>query len=270
MAKSRKASTRKVIDIREANRIDMPLLVCVLLLLAFGIIMVLSASAPSAIANYGNSYRYVLTQGIAAFAGLIALYILSKFNYKWFKKYYMIIYWISVLGLLLVLVPGLGIETNGARRWINLGFFELQISEITKIGLIIFYAGYFTDEKKERKGFWKSCLLPILALLLPILILYTIQNHLSAGVVMAVMAIVMIIMSGCQFKYLAALASMGMGAIGIILIAFKDKIESGFRSDRIEAWLRPFENAQDKAYQTMQGLYAIGSGGLFGVGLRRE
>ena len=126
MARSRKASTRKVIDIREANKIDMPLLICVLLLLALGIIMVLSASAPSAIADYGNSYRYVLTQGVAAVLGLIAMYILSKFNYNVFKKYYKIIYYLSIVALLLVLIPGLGVESNGARRWINLGLFQLQ------------------------------------------------------------------------------------------------------------------------------------------------
>ena len=270
MASSRKANTRKVINIREANKIDMPLLICVLLLLALGIIMVLSASAPSAIADFGNSYSYVLKQGIATVIGLFAMFVLSRFNYHWFKKYYKIIYWISVISLLLVLIPGLGVERNGARRWVTLGAFDLQISEITKIGLIMYYAGYFTDEKNEIKGMWKSCLRPIIALLIPILILYLVQNHLSAGMVMATIAIVMIVMAGCKFKYLASLASIGLGVAGLFALVFKDKIESGFRSDRIEAWLHPIENAQGKAYQTMQGLYAIGSGGLFGVGLRRK
>lgn len=259
-------NTRKMSNIKKANRVDMPLLIVVLMLLAFGIVMVLSASAPSALSEYGNSYRYVITQGGATLLGLSVMYILSKFNYNIFKKYYKIIYILSVAILFLVLIPGIGVESGGARRWIKIGL-QMQPSEITKVGLIIYFAGYFTDEKNEIKGLYKSAIRPLIALLIPVVILYFVQNHLSAGIVMALITGVIIIMAGCEMRYLVSLAAIGISGIGFILVAFKDKLSSSFRSDRIEAWLHPFENMSDKGYQTVQGLYAIGSGGLFGVGL---
>lgn len=268
MAK-RVPNTRKISNIKKANRVDMPLLIIVLMLLAFGIVMVLSASAPSALSEYGNSYRYVMTQGGAALLGLAVMFFVAKFNepiMKLLKKHYKVIYLLSIAILFTVLIPKVGVEGGGARRWIKIGV-QMQPSELTKIGLIIYFAGYYTDERNEIKGFWKSALQPLCALLIPVAILYFVQNHLSAGIVMGIITVVIIIMSGCEFKYLASLASMGIAGLGFILLVFKDKLSSSFRSDRIEAWLHPFENMSDKGYQTVQGLYAIGSGKLFGVGL---
>ena len=192
---------------------------------------------------------------------------MSRLPYQLLNKYYKIIYIGSILVLFTVLIPGLGFETNGARRWIHFLGQQMQPSEITKIGLIIFYAGYFTDPKNKLDTKMGNTIIPILALLLPIGILLLIQNHMSAGIVISIVTIIMILMSGCKLKNYAVLAGSG---IAMLLLAFpfiKDKIMGSFRSDRIEAWLNPIENSSDKAYQTLQGLYAIGSGGLFGVGL---
>ena len=260
-------NTRKINKIKNSNTIDMPLLITVLMLLALGIVMVLSASAPSALAKYGDSYRNVKTQGLAAFIGILLMIAMSRLPYQLLNKYYKIIYIGSILVLFTVLIPGLGFETNGARRWIHFLGQQMQPSEITKIGLIIFYAGYFTDPKNKLDTKMGNTIIPILALLLPIGILLLIQNHMSAGIVISIVTIIMILMSGCKLKNYAVLAGSG---IAMLLLAFpfiKDKIMGSFRSDRIEAWLNPIENSSDKAYQTLQGLYAIGSGGLFGVGL---
>ncbi|MBR3324887.1 MAG: putative lipid II flippase FtsW [Clostridia bacterium] len=260
-------NTRKINKIKNSNTIDMPLLITVLMLLAIGIVMVLSASAPSALAKYGDSYRNVKTQGLAAFIGILLMIAMSRLPYQLLNKYYKIIYIGSILVLFTVLIPGLGFETNGARRWIHFLGQQMQPSEITKIGLIIFYAGYFTDPKNKLDTKMGNTIIPILALLLPIGILLLIQNHMSAGIVISIVTIIMILMSGCKLKNYAVLAGSG---IAMLLLAFpfiKDKIMGSFRSDRIEAWLNPIENSSDKAYQTLQGLYAIGSGGLFGVGL---
>src|SRR5699024_2349911 len=108
----------------------------------------------------------------------------------------------------MVLIPKIGVESNGARRWINLGF-QIQPSEITKIGLIIWVAGYYSDPKNKIEGFWNSCLKPIIAVGIPILILYFVQNHLSAGIVIAMVTAVMIVMSGCQLKYIAYIVGLG-------------------------------------------------------------
>lgn len=259
-------NTSKISKLKSSNGVDLPLLIVVLMLVALGLVMVLSASSPSALAESGDSYAYFKKQAFAAFLGLIAMGILSKFNYDIYKKFYKAIYVLSVLILFMVLIPKIGVESNGARRWINLGM-QIQPSEITKIGLIIWVAGYYSDPKNNLNGFWNSCLKPIVAVLIPIAVLYFVQNHLSAGIVIAMVTAIMIVMSGCQLKYIGYLVGAGIGGLAIIFPFIQGKLAGGFRSDRIEAWLDPWKNPTGTSYQTIQGLYAIGSGGLFGVGL---
>ena len=256
----------KIANFQGRNKMDMPLVIVVLMLISLGIVMVLSASAPSALADFGNSYHYVITQGIAAILGLIAMIVLSKVDYKIYQKFYWWVYAFSILIIFSVLIPGVGMEVSGARRWIKLGF-QIQPSEITKIGLIISLAGYFSDKKNKLDGFWKGCCVPLIMAAVPILLLYKIQNHLSAGIIIAMVTVIMIIISGCKLRYLLSLAGVGITGIAGFLLLFKDKLSSGFRSDRVMAWLNPWEDTSGTSYQTVQGLYAIGSGGLFGVGL---
>ncbi len=256
----------KITDIQAQNKMDMPLLIVVLLLVAIGIVMVLSASAPSALSDYNDSYHYVKMQGIAAILGIAVMLFLSKFNYKLYHKFYKAIYIGSVLILFTVLIPKVGMEVSGARRWINLGI-QIQPSEITKIGLIISLAGYYSDSRNRFDNFWGACGLPLVATVVPIAVLYLVQNHLSAGIIIAVVTVITIIISGCQLKYLMTLGGLAVAGLSGILIVFKDKLVNGFRSDRVMAWLNPWEDTSGTSYQTVQGLYAIGSGGLFGVGL---
>ena len=253
-------------SLKSGNRVDLPLLIVVLMLVALGLVMVLSASSPSAIAESGNWYTYFRTQCIAAVMGLVFMVILSKINYDIYKHFYKLIYILSVAILFLFLLPVIGSDANGARRWINIGI-GVQPSEITKIGLIIWVAGYYSDPKNNLNGFWNSCLKPIVAVLIPIAVLYFVQNHLSAGIVIAMVTAIMIVMSGCQLKYIGYLVGAGIGGLAIIFPFIQGKLAGGFRSDRIEAWLDPWKNPTGTSYQTIQGLYAIGSGGLFGVGL---
>ena len=260
-------NTKKITKLKNGNSIDMPLLITVLVLLALGIVMVLSASAPSALAELGDSYRYLKTQGIAAIIGIGAMLFFSIVAYQKYRKYYKIIYLISIAVLFTVLIPGIGLEINGARRWIQIVGLRIQPSEITKIGLIIFYAGYFTDRNNKLDTLKGSTIIPIIALAIPIGILLLVQNHMSAGIVMAFVTLIIILMSGCQLKYYTWLFCGGIASLVMIFPFIKDKLIGSFRSDRIEAWLHPQENSVGTAYQTLQGLYAIGSGGLFGVGL---
>ncbi len=253
-------------SLKSGNRVDLPLLIVVLMLVALGLVMVLSASSPTALAESGKSYTYFRTQCIAACLGLFSMIVLSKINYNIYKHFYKLIYILSIAILFLVLLPVIGSDANGARRWINIGI-GIQPSEITKIGLIIWVAGYYSDPKNKIQGFWKSCLKPLVAVGIPILILRIVQNHLSAGIIIGLVTVIMIIMSGCQLKYLVWLAGGVLGACAIAFPFVKDKLMSSFRSDRIMAWLDPWANTSGTSYQTVQGLYAIGSGGLFGVGL---
>ena len=250
------------------NRMDYILFITVLILLSLGVIMVLSASAPSALSETGKSYTYFVRQFIFAVIGIGIVLFISKIEYRFYKKYYWLVYAVSVLVLLLVLIPGLGREVNGATRWIGIpGLGQFQPSEITKIGLIIFYAGYLSDHKSELKDFWRGFVKPLAFLLPPIAILYLVQNHLSVCLVIAAITSVMMLMAGCRLLHFIAAGLVGVAGIVIMLIKGQTSESSSFRWDRIVTFFDPWSDATGTGYQMVQSLYAIGSGGLFGVGL---
>lgn len=251
------------------NQFDFILCITVILLLALGIIMVLSASAPSALSTTGNSYTYVKKQLIFAIAGIFVMLFLSKVDYRFYKKYYWQIYFISWIILLLVLVPGLGYSVKGATRWIKIGGFQFQPSELTKIGLIIFFAGYLSDHKDELYDLKKGFIKPICFLIPPIGILFFVQNHLSVSLVICIITIVMMFIAGCRLKHFAVVGIVGISLIiGIFgFMQISGAGEGSFRLDRISTYFDPWADAQGTGYQTVQSLYAIGSGGMFGLGL---
>lgn len=251
---------------------DFILCIVVFILLALGIVMVLSASAPSALAENAESYAYAGRQLFFGILGLISMFILSKIDYRFYKKYYWPIYFISCAILLLVVVPGLGREANGARRWVAFpGIGQFQPSELTKIGLIIFFAGYLSDHKDELRDFWKGFVKPLCFLIPPIGILYLVQNHLSASMIIAMIACIMMIIAGARMLHFISAGAIGGAGLGALLIY---KITNGaaqgsdsFRMGRILSFLNPWEDPQGTGWQVIQSLYAIGSGGIFGVGL---
>lgn len=255
------------------NQFDFIMCITVLLLLALGIIMVLSASAPSSLATTGNSYTYVKKQLLFAIIGLVVMFILSKIDYRFYKKYYWYIYFASWLVLLLVVVPGLGYSVKGATRWIKFAGSGFQPSELTKIGMIIFYGGYLSDHKSELHTPIKGFLVPLLFLIPPVLILYVVQNHFSVSLVICVVVLVMMFIAGCKFKYFMVVGLIGLAAIALLIgkagiSQNNSKSKNGnFRLDRIATSFDPWSDAQGTGYQTVQSLYAIGSGGMFGLGL---
>lgn len=252
------------------NKMDYILFITVLILLSLGVVMVLSASAPSALSSTGKSYTYFLKQFEFALVGIGLMLFFSKSDYRFLKKYYKVIYVISVAILLLVLVPKLGKSVNGAKRWIEIkGIGQFQPSEFTKIGLIIFYAGYLSDHKNDLKQFEKGFVLPMAFLIPPIAILYFVQNHLSVSLVVCIVTCVMMLMAGCRLLHfmLAGLAGVAGVALVIIRELLKGDASDSFRMDRIMTFFDPWSDATGTGYQMVQSLYAIGSGGLFGVGL---
>ncbi|MDO5555355.1 MAG: FtsW/RodA/SpoVE family cell cycle protein [Clostridia bacterium] len=254
------------------NSFDFLLFITVLLLLALGITMVLSASSPTSLAITGSSYTYVLKQLLSAAIGIIAMLILSKIDYKIYSKFYKIAYIAAILVLLLVLVPGLGRTVNGARRWINVPIVSsFQPSELTKIGLIVFYAFYLTKHKDELKSIGKGFIKPLLILAPVILVLLIIQSHFSASVIIILVISTMMLVAGSRLGHFLTFGAVGGGAgIGLMYILAKQFNIGIFRLKRITAFLNPWSDAQDSGWQIIQSLYAIGSGGLFGVGLRRQ
>ncbi len=192
--------------------VDFVLVVTVLIMLSLGIVMVLSASSPSALAESGKSYKYVKTQGFSAGLGIVLMIVISRIDYKKYNKLYKIAYIASVLVLLAVLVPGLGKDAKGAVRWIDLKFISFQPSEVAKIGIVIFYAGYLTRNRENIGTFVGGFLKPIL-FLLPILgILIGVQSHLSASVLIILIVSIMMLMAGSRLRYFITFGS--IGAVG--------------------------------------------------------
>ena len=250
------------------NKFDFILFITVLILLALGVVMVLSASAPSSLSETGSSYTYFWKQFVFAILGIFIMLFVSKIDYRFYKKYYWFIYFFSVIILLLVLVPGLGKSSNGATRWIKIaGLGQFQPSEITKIGLIIFYASYLSDHKDELNDFWRGFVKPFVFLLPPIEILYFVQNHLSVSLVIGIIISVMMLMAGCRVLHFVFAGFAGIGAAALMLIKGQSGNSDSFRLDRIMTFFDPWADATGTGYQMVQSLYAIGSGGLFGVGL---
>ena len=265
MQKTKKKSTNFI-----NQPFDFILCAVIFILLALGIVMVLSASAPSALAETGKTYSYASKQLLAAILGIFGMFFFSKINYNVYKKMYKMAYVVSVLILLLVLIPNVGVEANGATRWIKIPIIgQFQPSELTKIGLIIFYAGYLTEHKDELRDFWRGFVKPLCFILPPIAVLYLVQNHLSASLIIGMITCIMMLIAGTRLVYFIIVGAIGGGGLISYLIY---KVSSGggddsFRIGRIISFLDPWQDLTGTGWQVVQSLYAIGSGGLFGAGL---
>ena len=251
------------------KQFDFILLITVIILLALGLIMVLSASSPLALSQDSSSYTYVFSQAKAAVLGITAMLIISRIDYKLYARFYKLAYFGSIVLLLLVLVPNLGFGAYGARRWIKIPVFgSLQPSEVAKLGLIIFFAAYLTKTKDDLRSLLKGFFRPLCFLAVPIAIILFIQSHLSASAIIIITIAVMMIMAGCKFSHFAIFGGAGVVAGGGLLYFLAKKFGIGaYRLERLMAFMDPWADPTDTGWQIIQGLYAIGSGGLFGVGL---
>lgn len=197
----------------------------------------------------------------------------SKIDFNIYGKFYKIIYFAGLILLIAVKIPGLGYSANGATRWLNLGFTTIQPSELVKVGLIIFYATYLSKHKDELKDIKNGFIKPLLYLLPVIAILFFVQNHLSASIVIIAITAIMMLMAGTKLRYFITSGVLGIGALGSAFFIMAQKATAaseasgGFRLARITSFLDPWQDAQGAGWQIIQSLYAIGSGGLFGTGL---
>ncbi len=269
MARGNSKNKSKKISLFRGGKMDYTLVVITILLLCIGLITLLSASAPTSIAENGNGYSYALKQGVLALIGIVGMFLLSIVDYRWFKSFKWIIYVVCIGALLIVGLFGVG--ENGARRWFNVpGLGTLQPSEFVKVGLVIFYAAYLSDIKEANriKKLVPGFVFPII-LFIPIgLILYFLQNHFSATFIMALVMIIQVFIAGAAFKYFMISGGGLLAAAGLFcLSSAMNPEQGGFRIERIQTWLNIEQDATGAAWQINQSLYAIGSGGLFGLGL---
>lgn len=254
---------KKNMEIKE-KPFDFVLFITVLVLLAMGIIMVLSASSPSALSEHANSYYYVIRQGIFAVVGIALMIVISKIDYRIYSKFANVAYVVSVIMLLAVPILGAANSTGsskGATRWLDLGFVRFQPSEIAKIALIIFYATWLTKNKDRLNTFKHGFLVPFLYLVPIALILVFLQNHLSVTIIIIIVTSIMMLMAGSKLRYFLTLGSIGaIGGGGILYLIAKVTDSGSFRLARITTFLNPWNDIQGEGWQVVQSLYAIGSG----------
>lgn len=253
--KKDEAPAQKVIE-NDAGVIDLPFLILTLILLAVGLVMLFSASFPSAYNETGNSASYFTSQAIFAAVGLVAMFFVSRLPYLLYFKLSKLAYWIAV-GLLAAVIL-FGLVGGGARRWLYLGFFSFQPSELAKVALIMSMASILTRQRKEIKSV-KTFGMCIGALAI-IAVLLILEPHFSATIIVCLLCFVMMAIAGVNWKLFGLIGL--IGAVGILVLL----IFGGYTSDRLSAWLDPFADASGKGYQIVQSLYSIGSGGWLGLG----
>ncbi len=249
--------------VRAARTIDLPFFFLTMLLLTVGLAMLYSASYAQSEydTGYAISTRYLQKQAVCAALGLVAMWIASRLPPDFWLKAAWPLYGVSIALLLSVLVVGESV--NGAKRWINLAGLQFQPSEIAKFTLIVLFArltkGFGTSAREFRYG-----VLGFGAALMGILIPLALEKHLSAIMLMGMVAVVMMYVAGTNPKWL--LAGIG-GAVAFVAVYVS---LMGYAGDRITAWLHPEQDPGDTGYQILQSLYAIGSGGVFGLGLGKS
>lgn len=244
---------------RTKESVDYPFLFLVLLLLTVGLAMLYSASYAQS--EYDTSYeistKYLQKQGVCAAIGLAAMYFFSRIPAKLWYKTAWPLYGLSILLLLSVLV--IGEEVNGAKRWINLAGIQFQPSEVAKFTMILLFAR-LTQRFGQDAVQFRFGVLGFGGALMGILVPLALEKHLSAIMLMGMVAVVMMYVAGTSPKWLLAGAG-GAAVFVVIYISFM-----GYAGDRVTAWLHPELDPGDTGYQILQSLYAIGSGGLFGLG----
>lgn len=241
------------------QKVDKILLYSVIIISLFGLLMIYSSSNIWAEYKFNDSFHYVKYQGIFFIIGLILMWIVSKIDYKlYYQKSTAIIITCFIL-LILVLIPGIGSVRNGSRSWFGIGSLGIQPSEAAKLGLIIFTSKYLSNSNKFVKSYTQG-VFPILGITLLFFGLIMLQPDLGTGVILVIAIISLLFIAGVNMKFF--LAGGGVGIIGIVVLI----IIAPYRMDRITSFLDPWKDALGTGFQIIQSLYAVGPGGLLGLG----
>lgn len=232
-------------------------IVSTIVLSLFGLVMIYSASSYSAELKTGDAFFYVKKQLFGFIAGMVMMVLGYKIKREWLKKLRWVIYGVSMVLLLILFIPGVGQESYGATRWLNLGFITLQSSEIAKFGLVIFLAGHLDEHPPTTV---KGLVVPVicgLAMCLSVML----EPNMSITMVIGASLMVMLFIGGIKKKHIWVAIALICIAIPVLIIL------EPYRVKRLVAFVDPWANPKGEGYQLIQSYYALGSGGLFGVGL---
>lgn len=241
------------------GKFDFVLAAAVIVLAAFGALMVHSAGSYSGKVNYGNEYYYLFKQLLGAGIGLVAMTALAFIDYRVLIKLRFPILIASFLLLGAVFIPGVGVENYGAKRWINLPFFTIQASEIAKFGFIVFTAAYMAKNRDKMNTF--RALVPVLAVGGAMCALIIMEPNMSITMCVAALMLVMLFVGGARIRHLAAIIVPFVALVPLLILL------EPYRLARLMAFIDPWQSPLDEGYQLIQSFYAIGSGGAFGIGL---
>lgn len=249
--------------------LDYSLLFIILFLLGFGMLMIYSASSYTAYMEYGDSAQYLKKQLLASILGLIAMTVVANIPYHFWEKFAVLAYVVSIAIIPVVLTP-LGISSHGARRWFKIPGIPLQVqpAEVAKLCMILFLA-CLVCKLGRKAGTFKGIILMFLAPLPQAIMIWRITSNLSSAIIVVGISLLMIFVADPHYKkYLV----IGTGAVaGVIALVYAiinmETSEGGFRIRRIAIWLHPETDPEGTGFQTLQALYAIGSGGIWGKGL---
>ena len=232
------------------------------ILLIFGLLMIYSASSVVALFKYNNEYYYVIKQAIYTIIGIILSLLIVNSDISKLKNYSNIIFIISIILLILVLIPGIGIVRGGARSWIGFGNLTIQPSEIMKISIVIFLSKVLSNFKDELLKF-KNFLF-LLIIIISIFLIIMLQPDFGTGIVIVLSSFLLLFISNTKIKYFIFLIVMGLiGIVGLIIIA-------PYRMERITAFLDPWSDPLGSGFQGIQSLFAIAPSGIFGLGFNNS
>ncbi|MDP4114386.1 MAG: putative lipid II flippase FtsW [Bacillota bacterium] len=233
----------------------------VLIMLTLGLIMVFSASAPTAEKQYNDVYYFIKKQLVFALLGVIIMFLAANYDYKRYgKKTVLGLMAASIIFLILVLIPGIGRNINGSSRWIYFGPIPFQPSEMAKLSLILYLSYNLSKRKKPMNSFFGD-LLPYLFIVGLIALLLMLEAHLSATIIIISISVIILFIGGAKVKHFVLLAAPVVAGLTAVVMF------TNYMTSRINSFLNPWSNPRGEGWQTIQSLYAIGSGGLFGRGL---
>ncbi len=241
------------------------LLTATLCLLAFGAVMVYSASSPLGVLSgrgfgTGDFVRYLIFGGL----GLGAMHVLARRGVALLNRRLVNMLLVGSFGLLvLVMVPGFGVQVNGARRWFAAGPIQFQPSELMKLALVLYVARHLAENPKRMRNF-RHALVPIAVVAGPALLLIVVEPDLGTALVVAFTLTALLIAAGMPFRYLGLLAVVAVGLVVVLAIA------QPYQRARLMSFLNPWSSKSTAGFQAVQGQIALGSGGLFGVGLGKS
>ena len=239
--------------------IDIILFLAVITLAAFGLLMIYSSSSIWAEYKFNDQFKFIKAQGLFYIVGIFLMLIISKIDYNFYKKKSNLIIGVCFLMLVLVLIPGIGTVRNGSRSWFGLGGFGIQPSEFAKIGLIIFVAKYLANNNKDIRNIKKG-VLPIIGIILLFFGLIMLEPDFGTGMVIVLTLVCILFISGVKVSFFVKIGCVGLlGIVALIIVA-------PYRMARIVSFLNPWSDPLGSGFQIIQSLYAIGPGGLLGMG----